>query len=539
MTMTLKRYLPYDTCGGRAKEIHLLLRRLPELAYLKKDISVRRFPPLLLVLVLLWVSRGWAQTPTLVQHVSCPNSGELGSGIGGSMSSAPVYQCPLPEPAQAGNAIVLGLFSDNSGSPRWTVSDDMSNSWSLAGSTTDSSGNIVAVYYALNVAAGTRMLSVKNSGGTNGYIAVSASEYYNVATTSALDGQSCNAGASSKSISAGSITPGSSGDLLWQWAADANSAVVASFAAGSQSSITWQLNGTDINASDATQAGVYNSTSAINPTFASGTAAPFDSCVIALKAASAGNAPGRSFRIVHMLHAEMNSTSASSYAVQMPTSGNLFVISFSSGGNTISSITGSPSNTWTSTGGPTNPDNQTYYPDQQMYYSANATPSNTMTLNIGQTGALTGTTYMIYDFAGAATSPFDVDSGGQEGDQGSEVTQLTSCAGCLNPSSANEVILGNVGQDWCTATSILSPSGALFDSAIYSGNSVNGPEPVDQNNGWFHYYDPGTGALTATWSYTCGSYAQAGWSGRLAAFKGASGIQPAPPTGVQAAPVAQ
>lgn len=496
----------------------------------------------LLVLALFCCSLGWTQTPTMVQHVSCPNSAGLGSGVGGSMSNTPTYQCPLPEPAQAGNAIILGLFSDNSGSPTWSVSDDKSNNWTLAASAKDSNGNILAIYFALNVAAGTRMLSVKSSAGTNGYVAVSASEYYNIATSSALDAQSCSTGASSTTISAGTITPASSGDLLWQWAADANANTpqISSFSAGSQTNITWQLNGTDINDGDATQAGVYNSTSALNPTFKNGTSAPFDSCVVALKAANAGSAPTRAFRIVHMLHAEMNSSSASSYPVQMPTSGNLFVISFSSGGNTISSITGNPSNAWLSTGGPTNPDNQTYFPNQQIYYAANATPSNSMTLSIGQTGALTGTTYMIYDFVGAAASPFDADSGGQEGNQDSAVSQLTTCSNCLTPSSANEVILGNVGQDWCTVTGIVAPGGALFDSAIYTGNSVNGPEPVDQNNGWFHYYDSTTNPLTATWSYVCGSYAQAGWSGRLAAFKGGgSNTQPAPPTGLKGVAVQQ
>ena len=110
-----------------------------------------------------------AQTPTLVQHVSCPNSGGAGSGIGGAISSAPVYSCPLPEPSQAGNAIILGLISNNSGNPTWTVSDDKSNPWNPAGSTTDNQGNIIAVYYALNVAAGTRMLSVQSSAATQGY----------------------------------------------------------------------------------------------------------------------------------------------------------------------------------------------------------------------------------------------------------------------------------------------------------------------------------------------------------------------------------
>lgn len=486
---------------------------------------------LFLGLIFAGYSLIWAQTPTLVQHVSCPNSGGIGSGAGGEMSSVPVYQCPLPEPSQAGNALLLGFFADNTGSPTWTVSDDKGNTWTLAASGTDAEGNIFAVYYALNVAAGTRFISVQSSQTTAGYLAVSASEYYNVATASALDTKSCTAGSGSTSISAGSITPSASGDLLWQWAANANVAKIASTAPGSQSNITWQLNGTDIHDGDATQAGVYNAISAINPTFASGTSEPWDSCVMALKAASAGAAPTQSFRIVHMLHAQMSSADSSPYNAEMPTSGNLLVISFSSGGNTISSIAGNPSNTWSSTGGPVSP-------PEQVYYAANANTSNSLTLSIPQSGTITGTTFMIYDFTGAATSPFDVDSGGQQGTQKSIVTSITTCSSCLTPSAASEVILGNVGQNWCTATGITSPAGALFDSATYTGNGFNGPESVDQNNGWFHFYDPGTGALSATWTYTCGSDAEGPWAGRLAAFKGAPQNQLQPPTGLKGSVVA-
>jgi hypothetical protein len=494
---------------------------------------MRRF--LCLLPIFFWCSLVWAQTPTLVQHVSCPNSAAIGSGIGGSMSNTPVYLCPLPEPTQAGNAILLGFFSDNTGAPAWTVSDDKSNAWTLAGNTTDTAGNIIAVYYALNVAAGTRFLSVKNTGGTNGNLAVSASEYYNVATSSALDTKSCNAGSSSTTIAAGNITPGTSGDLLWQWAADANTASIASLAVGSQSNINWQLNGTDIHDGDGTQAGVYNSTSAINPTFTSRTAEPFDSCVVALKAASAGNAPKNSFRIVHMLHAQMPSTESSPYAAEMPASGNLVVISYISGSTAIGSITSSPSNTWSNTGTAASTPQQV---NSQIYYAANASTSNSMTFSIPLSGTITGLTFMMYDFTGAASSPFDVDSGGQTGDQQSAVGTLTTCNGCLAPSAANEVIIGNVGNSWCTSTGINAPSGALFDTATYTGNSVNGPESVDQNNGWFHYYDPGTSAITATWAYTCGSEAEGTWAGRLAAFKaaGQSATQPSPPTGLKATP---
>ena len=77
---------------------------------------------------------------------------------------------------------------------------------------------------------------------------------------------------------------------------------VSSFTAGSQSNITWQLLGTDLYDGTAAEAGVYNATSAINPTFTSGTSESFTSCAVALKAASAGTAPTQAFRIIHMLH---------------------------------------------------------------------------------------------------------------------------------------------------------------------------------------------------------------------------------------------
>jgi hypothetical protein len=464
----------------------------------------------------LTVTTATQQQPTLVQHVTCPNSGGMGSGAGDHTSPTPSYICPLAEPTQSGNALVLGFFSDNSGNPTWTISDDKSNTWTLAQSTTDTNGNIIAVYYALNVAAGTRMITVKNSGGTGGYLAVSESEYYNVATSSALDTQNCNAGSSSTAITAGSITPETSGDLLWQYAATTTAAAVSSFVAGSQSNITWALNGTDILTGDATQAGVYDSTSAINPTFTStGKSQTFDSCVIALKAASAGNAPTQSFRILHTLHAQLPPSGSSPFTVQMPTSGNLIVVSFISGGTTISNMISSPSNTWSSTGSAVILDNTA----SQIYYAGNATTSNTMTLTFTLAGGIIGSTFMIYDFTGAATSPFDVDSGGQSGDASNIVKTLTTCSNCLTPTVANDVILGNFGQEWCTATAIDTPSGALFDAATDNGNSINGPQLVDQNNGWFHYYDPGLSELSATWAESCGDTAESHWSGRLAAFK--------------------
>ena len=479
---------------------------------------------LILAIFLLSAFGAEAQTPTLVQHVSCANS-SVPSGGGGQISSTPVYYCPLPEPTQAGNAIIVGVTAYNGGAP-YTVTDDKSNSYGSAlSSVVDSNSAYNAVFVATNVAAGTRFIQLNGTNSQTSNAAVTVSEYYNVATSSAVDTSKCTADSSGTSITAGGITPTVSGDLLWQVAFNASGGgstpgAVSSFTAGSQSNITWQFLGADLFNGSAEQAGVYSSTSAINPTFTSGTSQTFTSCVVALKAASAGNAPTSAFRIVHMLHQQIGTGSANPFPMLFPSSGNLLVLSLVSGGSEITSMTSNPSNTWAATG--TFAGGTAGVAGSQMYYAANATPSSNMTLSVTHT-ASTNDTYMMYDIVGAATSPFDKDSGGQTGTEASEASSLTTCSGCLTPtgvSGGNEIIIGNAGWQFCTANGISSPSGALFDAATYTGNDVNGPQSVDQNNGWFHYYDSSTSAVTVTWNPMACNEAEENWAGRVAAFSG-------------------
>ena len=459
--------------------------------------------------------------PTLVQHVSCPNSSAPGGG-GNPQSSTPVFSCPLPEPTQSGNAILVGVTSSNGGAP-YSVSDDQGNSYLTVNSVVDSNNAFTAVYVATNVVAGTRMIQLQGNNSQAGNAAMTVSEYYNVASSSAVDTSACTADSSSTTITSGSITPTVTGDLLWQVAYNASGGggtpgAVTSFTSGSQSDIAWQLNGTDVFNGSAVQAGIYESTAAIDPIFTSGTAEQFDSCTMALKAAAAGNAPTQAFRIVHMLH-EQAAGSVITSTVQFPTSGNLIVVSFVGGGDSISSITSSPSNIWSSTGALAG--GATFTVSSQIYYAANAAPSNSMTLSVTRSGSLAPDTFMMYDFVGAATSPFDVDSGGQDGNQTSEVSTFTTCSSCITPSATNELIIGNAGWNFCTATAVTAPSGGLFDAATYTGTSINGPQSVDQNNGWFHLYDSGSSAITTTWTESC-DQAEAPWAGRVAAFKAAT-----------------
>ncbi len=488
----------------------------------RSDRSSGRMKRLILILIVGFSCQlMWAQT--LVQHVSCPNSRNTGN----PQTSTPDYYCPLAEPAQSGNSIIVGVVSATGAT--FSLSDDKSNSYVLVNSVIDSGNGIyVAVYRASNVTAGTRLIDLHRTSAT-GETAISVSEYYNVGT---VDASSCHTNSRSTTITAGSITPTASGDLLWQWSTNGagggglpNS--VSSFTKGSQSNIAWQLLGTDIYDGDATQAGIYSSTSAINPTLTSGTAEPFDSCVVALKADSSGNAPTSSFRILHMLHQQMPSSAANPYPIQFPTSGNLIIASYISGGSLISSATSNPSNTWSSTG--TAAGGSDITAASQIYYAANASTSNAMTISFMRNNNTSDATYMMYDITGAATSPFDADSGGQTGNQTTEVRSFTTCSGCLTPRAANELIIANQGQNWCTSTASSAPSGSLFDAATDTGNSVNGPQSVDQNNGWLHYYDPAATAITVTWTNTC-SQAEGEWAARVAAFTGSGGSRPAPPT---------
>ena len=245
---------------------------------------------------------------------------------------------------------------------------------------------------------------------------------------------------------------------------------------------------------------------------------------MALKAASAGTAPSASFRIVHLLHENAPDTS-STQLIQFPASGNLEILSSENPApSLISGITSTPPNTWSSTGSATKL--------AQIFYAANPSVSNSMTLVVSAPVMTDPGNYFLYDVVGAATSPFDVDSGEISGVTNSQPSTLTMCTGCLTPSSPNELIVFS-GQVYAyTLEGVIAPSGGWFDAAVFPGDSINGPQWVDQNGGWGHYYDPNTSALSLTWNVTCGSLDIQAWSGRMAAFKGGSQTQPLPPTGV-------
>jgi hypothetical protein len=288
-----------------------------------------------------------AQTSTLVFTSACANSSSLSVS---SWSSTPAYQCNLPETSTAGDTLIFSFGFDNSGgNQNFTVIDDTGDTFTLDVSSAASNNKQLRLYRAVNIAGGATYVRVTlNSGQLNGYWQPTVSEFFNAA---ALDASSCATGTST-SVAAGSLTPTTTGDLLYQVSYSASPSSEPSFAAGSQSNIAWafafQLHGDGA----AAQYGVYNSTSAINPTFTQGSSNSFISCAVALKPSATGSALALLPRVVHQTHDAMPKNAPNPWNIGAISTGDTVYFAYV-GNDAISSVTSNPSPTvvnWTASG---------------------------------------------------------------------------------------------------------------------------------------------------------------------------------------------
>ncbi len=477
-----------------------------------------------------------AGTPTLVQHVAT------------GMDRYPVtnLKIPLPNPAGAGNALILGIQFQSSGSVS-SVADDKGNTWVAGPTVTNSNASQrMSLYYALNAIGGTQNITVTFSGlgSTNGFPQAVVSEFYNVAGVSAADGSS----GSATSRTAGALTTTAAGDLIYQWGVDFSDTNVNG-GAYNGSNITagagFTLLSADLQVGSADQYQVQSSAGSINPTFTASGAATWGSLALALKPASAGTPPPSGIRIVHIQHTLLNSVRAQGRAnpvvMQFPSSGNLLVGLYNSADCLISSVSDSASNnSWVSAGSTMGGGGNT---GAQIVYSANAATSPTLS---SITVALNGTTqgdnmFNLYDIAGAASLPFDKSStaSGVQNNPGNLTTAT------LTPSTANGLVMNEVAVDFHTVNGIVG-SNYVSDTDVNAFDNDDPPNggtdvsTLDMDNGYSHIYNTTTGAVTFVYTYT--ETTPGGvqdWGSVAAAFIGGGGQgtnPPAPPTGLQATP---
>jgi hypothetical protein len=175
-----------------------------------------------LALILLFAAVVQAQTPTFIDVAASPNSSANNTSNYYSLTSD--YRAPLAEPTFGRETLIFPFCYDNTGNNQsFTITDTQSDTWTLETTSSTSNGKQCRVYVASNVAAGVIWVNAHmNSGSSTGYRQGTVSKFYNVTASSPMDGTgSCNA-ATSTSVSAGSWTLATSGDLIFQFAYASN-----------------------------------------------------------------------------------------------------------------------------------------------------------------------------------------------------------------------------------------------------------------------------------------------------------------------------
>ena len=469
----------------------------------------------------------FAATPTLVQHVAT------------GMTNQPVttFTITLPNPAGAGNALILGVQFKSAGSIG-SVADDMGNPWTPGPSVSNSGlGGTMSLFYALNVAGGTQRVTVTFNGlsGIPSHAQAVLSEFYNIAPVSAFDGSS----GSASSRTPGSINTTVNGDLVYEWGAALSAATDnggtyngASIAAGTN----FTLLSADLQVGSADQVRVQPSAGTITPTFSASGTSTWGSLALALKSATAGTPPPSGIRVVNvqytLIAAPHSQNRTAPTRIQFPSSGNLLVGLLSTVGEHITSMTDSAGNPWVSAVTRTNaPGVQT----AQIVYAPNASTSPTLS---GITPTLSAPCsyscfLILYDVAGATSAPLDV-TAAAEGDSNQDA-DLTMLA--LTPTTTNGLVFNAGSWYWHTANGVHPP--ATLAAVVNGAENNDSPcctdsSTLNEDDPYAIYYNPDTSPVSFTYSHTTsgpgGNVGVHYWVSVGAAFKGdGSSSSPPPP----------
>jgi hypothetical protein len=410
---------------------------------------------------------------------------------GSSTQGNPVssYVLRLPNPSLPGNCIIVGFqYADRTGVAA-SVTDDRGNTYSAP--TRNAAGSqVVNLSYALNVAPGAQKITITFSGVSPDHVSALASEFYNVAPSNAIDASTANSGTGS-SVSAGSFTPTSSGDLIYQYAAQVSTS--DPMIAWTQGAKPWTLLSADVLDSAAAQYQVQASAMPIAPALIMAPSQGFNSVAISLKPASAGTPPPPGIRVIRVQHNSIQAYASSPVHLQFPSTGNLLVVSWIGvPGHDLGGLTDGNNNAYTSTGPAFG---YGLSGDNQIYYAAGAVTSTTMTgPNLSTTGNdISGSTAVLFDVRGAAAAPYDAIAGRAIAFGTQNVSGSVSAAS-LSPTTANGLVISSIGID---SNTLVGASPGNFLSTVPS--PVSSPNPVQQNNGWALLYNTTAGTRTFVW----------------------------------------
>jgi hypothetical protein len=456
--------------------------------------------------------------PVMVQHLAT------------GMDRWPVNQIviPLPNFTEAGNCLILGVQCNSAGSVS-SVQDDQGDTFTAGPTAVNTAyGKRMAIFEAVNIKANARVVTVNFSGlaATKGFPHAVLSEWCNVG---AIDGVSANL----SSKAAGTMTPTSSGDLIYEWGADLqdtnsnggnfNGSLIT---AGSG----FTLLSADLQVGSCDQFLIQSGTSAINPTFTSSGSAIWGSVAVALRARVSGSVPASGMRIVHVQHTLISAANAQGRVgpsrMQFPSSGNLLVGLLNSGDVTIQSMTDSGNNQWATAVIKTLAISGTPTPSQIIFAANAKTSPNLINLVPVLSGATsTDTMLVLYDITGASTSPLD--RTGVAG--GSQETSGVLTTASVTPTTLNGVVFC-VTSIWNQSTRSTVSSKYLSD-VVYNpldADADNQTSTLSMDNGYAHVYNVDLSAATFSWTYNIASQFVSNWSAAAASFKAGSTPPPTP-----------
>lgn len=450
-----------------------------------------------------------APTPTLVQHLSS-STNPAGNGIPGNH-----FKFTLPENVGQGNCLILGISYAFTGSLADAPVTDNRNAWPASPAVTvnDRANLTSAIFILPDAKAGLTTIAVHFTAPVLNF-QYTISEFYNVATTSPVDGASSSFSTSGSTtggvVSSGSFTPvnndANGGNLIWSYFADntgglANQAT--NFAAGTNFSllhadIAWGPQGMPT----ASQYWVQSRAAAIDPsttvTLATG-ADTFNAASVALKAASAGTPPASNLRIVHVAHQTATQgmmSGKTSWNLQFPSTGNFVLVSTTEPNNIqISSITDTKRNSYTKEC----PDDST---EPQMWHADNATTDLDSKLTVNFAASPLATTWVLYDIAGvAAVNPVDTVVGVPSVNCNTCPTFCTEAndSPIITPASSGGMVITSLtlGIGPSIGFGAGAPAPAFFDLVNYAGESDN--DLMDNADGKAHFYNPDT--TTEHWNW--------------------------------------
>ncbi len=429
------------------------------------------------------------------------------------MNSTTGLNIRLPNLTLPGNCIIVAVQNAPAPGVTVSVSDDRNNTYLSGPAVTDASGNVVlSLFYAVSATAGVQHITASFTGSVT-YVAAVASEWYDVATASAFDGGTHSSNTNPTSTwSAGTFTPGTNGDLVYQVAVDHGSFLPYS---SSVAGTGFTLASADLLEGMVAQYEVQRRAGAVTPTITVNGSGGYASAAMALKAAPAGTRPGPGIRIVHAYAGNTHLVGTATVRTQFPSSGNLVVFTMSQGDQPLNSVADGNGNTYIQV--PGSPVGNGFAGFVEMYYAANTAtrPSLTFTMTFAAGTAL-GSSFLLYDITNARASPFDVSNTAI----GNQTTTANLFTVSLTPAGAGELVIAHGDQDSGTITGTVG-AGYLFDYPTWVGQDegVGGGAgnlfTLDSHAG--HYYTSDASPLTFVWTETRVVFA---WETIAAAFKG-------------------